>query len=223
MNTILFDMDGTLFDTEKHYQWAWRKAIADAGYELDASEVLKLRSLGAPYNVAQFQEWFGEEVDYRAIRQERVDLMKDMLAHEIPLKPQVPQTLEKLRQMGYSMAVVTATAQEQAVSNLKLAGLLPFFDHVISASMVKRGKPAPDVYLYACEVLGVQPENCYAVEDSPNGVMSAHAAGCGTFPVTVPKAGYFWGTYKYIEKVKKYSQNRQNRVNHTLDKENRCC
>ena len=183
MNTILFDMDGTLFDTEKHYQWAWRKAIADAGYELDASEVLKLRSLGAPYNVAQFQEWFGEEVDYRAIRQERVDLMKVMLAHEIPLKPQVPQTLEKLRQMGYSMAVVTATAQEQAVSNLKLAGLLPFFDHVISASMVKRGKPAPDVYLYACEVLGVQPENCYAVEDSPNGVMSAHAAGCRTIMI----------------------------------------
>lgn len=183
MNTILFDMDGTLFDTEKHYQWAWRKAIADAGYELDASEVLKLRSLGAPYNVAQFQEWCGEEVDYRAIRQERVDLMKDMLAHEIPLKPQVPQTLEKLRQMGYSMAVVTATAQEQAVSNLKLAGLLPFFDHVISASMVKRGKPAPDVYLYACEVLGVQPENCYAVEDSPNGVMSAHAAGCRTIMI----------------------------------------
>lgn len=183
MNTILFDMDGTLFDTEKHYQWAWCKAIADAGYELDASEVLKLRSLGAPYNVAQFQEWFGEEVDYRAIRQERVDLMKDMLAHEIPLKPQVPQTLEKLRQMGYSMAVVTATAQEQAVSNLKLAGLLPFFDHVISASMVKRGKPAPDVYLYACEVLGVQPENCYAVEDSPNGVMSAHAAGCRTIMI----------------------------------------
>ena len=183
MNTILCDMDGTLFDTEKHYQWAWRKAIADAGYELDASEVLKLRSLGAPYNVAQFQEWFGEEVDYRAIRQERVDLMKDMLAHEIPLKPQVPQTLEKLRQMGYSMAVVTATAQEQAVSNLKLAGLLPFFDHVISASMVKRGKPAPDVYLYACEVLGVQPENCYAVEDSPNGVMSAHAAGCRTIMI----------------------------------------
>lgn len=183
MNTILFDMDGTLFDTEKHYQWAWRKAIADAGYELDASEVLKLRSLGAPYNVAQFQEWFGEEVDYRAIRQERVDLMKDMLAHEIPLKPHVPQTLEKLRQMGYSMAVVTATAQEQAVSNLKLAGLLPFFDHVISASMVKRGKPAPDVYLYACEVLGVQPENCYAVEDSPNGVMSAHAAGCRTIMI----------------------------------------
>lgn len=180
---ILFDMDGTLFDTEKHYQWAWRKAIADAGYELDASEVLKLRSLGAPYNVAQFQEWFGEEVDYRAIRQERVDLMKDMLAHEIPLKPQVPQTLEKLRQMGYSMAVVTATAQEQAVSNLKLAGLLPFFDHVISASMVKRGKPAPDVYLHACEVLGVQPENCYAVEDSPNGVMSAHAAGCRTIMI----------------------------------------
>lgn len=183
MNMILFDMDGTLFDTEKHYQWAWRKAIADAGYELDASEVLKLRSLGAPYNVAQFQEWFGEDVDYHAIRQERMNLMKNMLTNEIPVKPQVPQTLEKLRQMGYSMAVVTATGQEQAVSNLKLAGLLTFFDRVISASMVKRGKPAPDVYLHACEVLEVQPENCYAVEDSPNGVMSAHAAGCRTIMI----------------------------------------
>lgn len=99
MNMILFDMDGTLFDTEKHYQWAWRKAIADAGYELDASEVLKLRSLGAPYNVAKFQEWFGEDVDYHAIRQERINLMKNMLTNEIPVKPQVPQTLEKLRQM----------------------------------------------------------------------------------------------------------------------------
>ena len=183
MNMMLFDMDGTLFDTEKHYQWAWREAIADAGYELDASEVLKLRSLGAPYNVAQFQEWFGEDVDYHAIRQERMNLMKNMLTNEIPVKPQVPQTLEKLRQMGYSMAVVTATGQEQAVSNLKLAGLLPFFDRVISASMVKRGKPAPDVYLHACEVLEVQPENCYAVEDSPNGVMSAHAAGCRTIMI----------------------------------------
>lgn len=183
MNMILFDMDGTLFDTEKHYQWAWRKAIADAGYELDASEVLKLRSLGAPYNVAQFQEWFGEDVDYHAIRQERINLMKNMLTNEIPVKPQVPQTLEKLRQMGYSMAVVTATGQEQAVSNLKLAGLLTFFDRVISASMVKHGKPAPDVYLHACEVLEVQPENCYAVEDSPNGVMSAHAAGCRTIMI----------------------------------------
>ena len=48
MNTILFDMDGTLFDTEKHYQWAWRKAIADAGYELDASEVLKITKPWCP-------------------------------------------------------------------------------------------------------------------------------------------------------------------------------
>ena len=114
------------------------------------------------------------------IKEHRVDREK---AYIIGVGCKGKLNVEKLRQMGYSMAVVTATAQEQAVSNLKLAGLLPFFDHVISASMVKRGKPAPDVYLYACEVLGVQPENCYAVEDSPNGVMSAHAAGCRTIMI----------------------------------------
>lgn len=58
MNTILFDMDGTLFDTEKHYQWAWRKAIADAGYELDASEVLKLRSFRTCSHENLFSTYF---------------------------------------------------------------------------------------------------------------------------------------------------------------------
>ena len=145
--------------------------------------MLKLRSLGAPYNVAQFQEWFGEEVDYRAIRQERVDLMKDMLAHEIPLKPAGATDTGKIAPDGifdgscYSDGTGTGSQQSET------GRVTSVFDHVISASMVKRGKPAPDVYLYACEVLGVQPENCYAVEDSPNGVMSAHAAGCRTIMI----------------------------------------
>lgn len=64
MTTFLFDMDGTLFDTEKYYNRAWKQAISDSGYELPEEEVLKLRSLGRPFALEQFQRWFGPEVDY---------------------------------------------------------------------------------------------------------------------------------------------------------------
>ena len=55
---------------------------------------------------------------------------------------------------------------------------MEYFDELISATMVEKGKPAPDIYLYACNELGIDPENVYAVEDSPNGVLSAFRAGC---------------------------------------------
>ena len=178
MNTFLFDMDGTLFDTEKYYNRAWKQAISDAGYELPEEEVLKLRSLGRPFAVEQFKKWFGSEVDYRAIREHRKELMKEFLSGQIPLKPAVPETLQNLKEQGYRLAVVTATNPEQAEHNLGTASIRPYFDAVICATMVERGKPAPDVYEYACHTLNVAPEDCYAVEDSPNGVRSAFDAGC---------------------------------------------
>mgnify|MGYP000003607235 CR=1 FL=1 len=178
MNTILFDMDGTLLDTEKYYQKAWKQAISDAGYELDATEVLKLRSLGRPFVLKQFREWFGEDVDYWAIRDHRKELMKEFLAGKVPLKPAVPETLQELKNRGYRLAVVTATGEEQAEYSLNITGIRSYFDAVVCATMVERGKPAPDVYQFACSQLKVSPEKCYAVEDSPNGIRSAHDAGC---------------------------------------------
>lgn len=178
MNTILFDMDGTLLDTEKYYQKAWKQAISDAGYELDESEVLKLRSLGRPFVLEQFRSWFGENVDYWAIRDHRKELMKEFLAGKVPLKPAVPETLQELKNKGYRLAVVTATGEEQAEYSLNITGIRQYFDAVVCATMVEQGKPAPDVYEYACRQLHVLPEECYAVEDSPNGIRSAHDAGC---------------------------------------------
>ena len=100
MTTFLFDMDGTLFDTEKYYNRAWKQAISDSGYELPEEEVLKLRSLGRPFALEQFQRWFGPEVDYLAIREHRKELMKDFLSGQIPLKPAVPETLRFLKACG---------------------------------------------------------------------------------------------------------------------------
>jgi DNA helicase-2/ATP-dependent DNA helicase PcrA len=101
----------------------------------------------------------------------------------VPLKPMVRETLRALRENNCQLAVVTATGIDRATQNLKETGLYEYFDRIVSGSMVERGKPAPDIYLYACEQLQILPEDAFAVEDSPNGVISASEAGCKTIMV----------------------------------------
>lgn len=83
-----------------------------------------------------------------------------------------------LKEKKIRRAVATATDMERTERYLKQIGLYPYFDEIISATMVEHGKPAPDIYTFACAQLGLASEECLAVEDSPNGVMSACQAGC---------------------------------------------
>ena len=96
----------------------------------------------------------------------------------IELKPGAVEILEALKKRGILAAVATATDLERTEKYLRLVGLREYFDRLISATQVKEGKPSPDIYIYACEQLGLAPEECIAVEDSPNGVKSAYGAGC---------------------------------------------
>ena len=68
---FIFDLDGTLIDTEKLYRKYWPMALRDFGYELSDERALKLRSLGRPFAPAQFKEWYGEDFDYNLVRQRR--------------------------------------------------------------------------------------------------------------------------------------------------------
>ena len=88
-----------------------------------------------------------------------------------------------LKEKGIKLALATATPVDRAERYLSMVGLLKYFDEVCSARMVKNGKPAPDIYLYAAQRLRLSPDECAALEDSPNGIRSAHAAGCITVMV----------------------------------------
>jgi len=127
---------------------------------------------------------FGPSFDYYAIRERRRELVRERLAqYGLEKKPGVEETLRFLRAKGIKTAVATATALDITKSHLTTIGVCDLFDSIVSAKNVAHGKPEPDVYLYACEQIGERPQDCMAVEDSPNGIMAAYRAGLRTVMV----------------------------------------
>ncbi len=181
---VISDMDGVILDSEKLYVRFWCEAGNFYGYPMQPEHALGIRSMARPYAIEKLQGWFGESFDYDLVRNKRVELMDAYVSeHGIDAKPGAQELLSCLKEQGFLVALATATAKDRAEAYLERLDLLQYFDVVASARMVAHGKPEPDIYLYAAEQLGLKPQECLALEDSPNGVRSAHAAGCKTILV----------------------------------------
>lgn len=178
---IIFDMDGVLLDTEKLYVRFWCEGANFHGYKMKEHHALSIRSLARPFAIEKLKGYFGEDFDYYKVHEKRIELMDKFIAENgIDTKPYAKETLQFLKENGYKTALATATGIEKTEIYLKQTGLYEYLDKIVCASMVAKGKPEPDIYLKASELLGLNPNECLAVEDSPNGIKSASRAGCIT-------------------------------------------
>lgn len=185
VEAILFDMDGLVLDTEKLYTRFWQEAANSLGYPMTKEQALGMRSLNRGAGLSQMQSYFGEAVDYDGIRAKRIEMMDAFVEQEgVTCKPGIHELLAYLKERGIKTAIATSSPIERTILYLTSVGLENSFDELVSGYMVEKGKPEPDIYLYAAKKLGVTPEKCMVLEDSPAGILAAHRAGC--IPVMVP-------------------------------------
>lgn len=185
INGLIFDMDGLMVDTEKLLTRFWREAAAFYGWNMTKEHVLGIRSLAGKYAAPKLKAEIGEDFDYYKVRLKRIELMNAFIEENgIEKKPGLDELIGYGKENGLRLAVATATDLERTKKYLSSINVIDWFDKIICGNMVRCSKPDPDIYITASRELGLPAGECIALEDSPNGIKSAKAAGC--VPVFVP-------------------------------------
>jgi len=177
IKAVIFDVDGTLLNTERIYMQAWKQAGKAAGFDISDDVLLRTRAIQRSDAMKIFQDALGPTFRYEAVQPIRTEIAEALIAaSDDLLMPGVTQTLEYLHNHGFPIAVASSTSREKTVSHLAHAGLLQYFDAVVGGDMVQKGKPNPDILLKAAQLLGVDPQDCMVVEDTPAGIRAAVSA-----------------------------------------------
>ena len=179
LKTVIFDVDGTLLDSEKIFMEAWVKVGAEYGYEVPLQALLETRAVNSAVAEKVFKKYCGEDFPYDAIVRSRKDLVEQMFDETEPeflCKPYAMQTLQQLHEKGYTIAAASSTHYENTCRHLRHAGLYDFFDVIVCGDMVEHGKPEPDIFLKAAHLSGAEASECVVVGDTPADVLGASAA-----------------------------------------------
>lgn len=185
MNAVIFDMDGLMFDTERVCMKAWDYSGEKLGFGKNAGQMV-FKTLGCTTNKAMeiLKAQFGPSFDGDKWMQITRAFAEDYYKQNgVPTMKGLFELLDYLKAQGFKLAVASSSSRHSVMRNLGSADIVDRFDVLISGDMITKSKPHPQIYLKACEELGEKPENCYALEDSRNGIHSAANAGCKTIMV----------------------------------------
>ncbi len=181
----IFDMDGVLFDTEALYQQFWHEIAAERNITLNDAFAKTICGTSGQQllDVVKHYYHLTENEEAAAVFEECKRRIRMSLEEHVPVKPGVVEMLSFFKEHHVKMAIASSSMKEQIIKNIQSAKLDAYFDEVVSGTEVQHGKPAPDIFLLAAQMLQIEPQNCYVFEDSFNGVLSGDAAGCETIMI----------------------------------------
>jgi HAD superfamily hydrolase (TIGR01509 family) len=177
-SAVIFDMDGLMLDSERVYKDVFNRAAADCGIAF--ADELHERLLGrtsADTEVILRARWNDDALYDRFMDRARHHYAVCFDAAPLPVKRGLHELLDLIESRGVPKVVATSTRRTGALPRLEQVGLLHRFHSVTTGDQVKRGKPAPDIFLLAAGTIPVEPTRCVVLEDSEAGVAAAHAAG----------------------------------------------
>lgn len=183
--SIIFDMDGVLFDTERLCKESWNMIAKEQHLE-GINEVLEAcTGSNRQDTILIMKKAYGEDFDAIGFMDVCSKMnAKRVMEEGIPIKKGVKEILDFLKAENYKIGLASSTRRFRVMENLEKSGFTDYFQAVIGGDMVEHSKPNPDIYLLACRELGVAPADTFAVEDSPNGIRAAFNAGMK--PIMVP-------------------------------------
>lgn len=183
--SVVFDMDGILFDTENLCKASWEAVAIRRG--LPDMDIIFPKCIGLNNNDSRqiVLTAYGEDFPYESFKKEASVWFWDKIEREgLPVKPGAKELLTWLKENGFRIALASSTKRTSVLDCVERAGFQEFFEEIITGDMVEHSKPQPDIFLKACEKIEAVPGNTYAIEDSYNGIRAAHAAGM--IPLMVP-------------------------------------
>ena len=198
LKAVIFDFDGVIVDTETQWFEIYRDWLkASYQYDLDIRDYLVCVGSDNQEFFGFLKEKVSPEINGEAFE---ASAAKEFLRRSSTLPPMkgVEEFIKKAKQRGLKLGIATSATEKKPVSHLKRLGLLEYFDAFSTADICRNVKPAPDLFLKAAEMLGVTPEECLAVEDSGNGMISANRAGmpCLLVPNQITRHCDFGSCYR---------------------------
>ena len=180
---VIFDMDGTLLDTESVFKTIVFEVCTELGFEM--TDAVHMSMVGSSHERTSqlLIEAYGVTFPYSLFDERCRVIMRERSHVGVPVKPGAREFIGELRERGIPTAVATSSRNPHAQHHLGAAGLLDLFETVVTRDDVINPKPHPEPYLTAARRLGVDPLQCLALEDSHSGVRAAHAAGMQTVMV----------------------------------------
>lgn len=174
---VIFDLDGTLLDTEAAGLEAGIEALAELGHTVDAATMRGLIGLDSPTALARLSTHLGVVLEQEHTMSHWRAAMERRCRSGVPVMAGVAELLDRIDSLGLPRGVATNSRTQGAISKLEASSLAGRFEVVIGFEQVARGKPAPDVFLEAARRLSVAPARCLVFEDSDVGTRGALAAG----------------------------------------------